>query len=84
MPLQVVALQMSEVRRVQGVVQALEVAADAVDELSKGSEANQASLEQHCTRFLTIVKVQLLSAHHHKRSPYPLLLLHSICCTNTL
>ena len=84
MLLQVAALQMSEVRHVQGVIQALEVAADAVDELSKGSEANQASLEQHCTKFLTTVKVHLLSAHHYKRSSYPLLLLHSICCTKAL
>lgn len=44
----------------QGVVQALEVAANTVDELSKGSEANEALLERHCKSFLETVKVHLL------------------------
>lgn len=42
------------------MIQALEVAADTVDELAKGSEADQAVLEQHCKSFLETVKVHLL------------------------
>lgn len=41
----------------QRVVQALDLAADAVEELSRGSEANQEVLDQHCKSFLDAVKV---------------------------
>lgn len=41
----------------QGIAQALEVAADTVEELSKGSAASQDTLESHCKTFLETVKV---------------------------
>lgn len=40
----------------QGIAQALEVAADTVEELSKGSAASQDILESHCKTFLETVK----------------------------
>ncbi len=41
----------------QGVVEALEVAADTIEELAKGSTASQDTLESHCKTLLETIKV---------------------------
>ncbi|DBA68255.1 TPA: hypothetical protein ACH3X2_013870 [Trebouxia sp. C0005] len=41
----------------QGVIEALEVAADTIEELAKGSTASQNTLESHCKTFLERIKV---------------------------
>lgn len=40
----------------QGVIEALEVAADTIEELAKGSTASQDTLENHCKTFLERIK----------------------------
>ncbi|KAL3144828.1 hypothetical protein ABBQ38_001935 [Trebouxia sp. C0009 RCD-2024] len=44
-------------RAQQGVIRALEVAGDTFDELAKGTEAQQSSVEQKCRAFLEEVQV---------------------------
>ena len=41
----------------QGVIRALELAAETIDELAKGSEADQSTLELKCKSFLEEVQV---------------------------
>lgn len=49
----------------QGVIRALEVAANTVEELAKGSEASQDALEVHCKTFLENVQVFASSSPKH-------------------